>query len=574
MNRKISIIFIIGVVLLYLCFLGAAPLFDRDEGYYISVAINMLDKHSLFIPYYNNSIWLEKPVLLYWMMQATTAILGESVFAFRLPIACCGILMITSMYFLLNTILKDRKNSFIITATAAFMPLFVYISRSAMIDTPLTFFIALSLLFFFIATEKDKLNDRKWYYFSWLFLGLSFFAKGPVGPAIVLPSMFVYLILQRDFWRVFKRANIPVGVIIFCLTNFWYFVAFWKLGDVFWNKFFVEQVFDRGATSLVGWTAIFTHFSAFYIIVILLTTVPFVGAIVAGFLLSFKGGFKPREQMFDKLAIFASIFTIITLFVFSFSATKLPHYVLPVYPFLAILVGYFWSNVKSSLNVPYKKTFWTLFSAPVLLLSIAGVLVPILSYVLWGSIEGILSKGTHANEYTLPNTLPISSIVIFSLAIIGIVTLIAFIRAYKKKAVDKMITISIISGFCYSFAFAVIFIVINSWLQNPALEMAKELRVNINNNSKVVEVGIAKPSLYYYIGIDYMEPDSEVIDRKKSIKGLLYLSAENISNNKQPLYILTRNGDAIKYDHKNLFVIKKYPPYLIIGNKVAKETWQ
>ncbi|AJC49415.1 glycosyltransferase family 39 protein [Allofrancisella guangzhouensis] len=580
-------IFLVFIALIYLLFIGATPLFDRDEGYYVSVVINMLNNHNYLLPTYNNEYWLEKPILLYWLIQTSILFFSKSIFAFRLPAACCGILLIMSMNFLLRKIIKDKTFCLIICASTAFMPLLIVISRTTMIDVPLVLFTTLTLLCFFAATEKDKTCDRKWYYFSWLFLGLSFLAKGPVGIAIILPTMFIYLLIQRNFWRVFFRANIPIGVLIFCIVNFWYFLVFWKLGYKFWNDFFIQQIFNRSSKSLVGGTAIFANLGGtfFYIATILLTTIPFIAPAVSGFLLALNKGLKSRESIWDKLALLSAIFSVITIIIFSLSATKLPYYILPIYPFWGILVGYFWLNIKTNNNffIPYKNVFWSVFYLSSLLIIIVSFIAPFVIYFGWNSINNAVKRDLNPTEYALPATLPSHLWVLFLLGIISILVIFIFRHFYRKKHINYMILTTIIGGCLYSLLAILIFFISISWLQTPAINMAKELKGRLTKNSIVSEIAIIKPSLHYYLNADkindyalatkyVMSNKSQGIENYTIINDLNELDA-NVSG-KYPYYLITRDGLDIDYKSKNISIIKNFHPYIILGNDKAKQQWK
>ncbi|QIV94807.1 ArnT family glycosyltransferase [Allofrancisella frigidaquae] len=587
LKKNIFLVFIISVALMYLLFIGATPLFDRDEGYYVSVVMNMLNNHNYLLPIYNNEYWLEKPILLYWLIQTSTLLLGKSIFAFRLPAACCGVLLILSMNFLLRKIIKDKTLSLIICASIAFMPLLIVISRTTMIDIPLVLSTTLTLLCFFIATERDKSCDRKWYYFSWFFLGLSFLAKGPVGVAIILPAMFIYLLIQRRFWHVFFRANIPVGILIFCFVNFWYFIVFWKLGYKFWNDFFIQQIFNRSSKSLVGGTAIFANLGGafFYIATILLTTIPFIAPAVSGFLLALNKGLESRESTWDKLALLSAVFSIITIIIFSLSATKLPYYILPIYPFLGILVGYFWLNVKTSNNffIPYKSVFWTIFYLSSLLIIVVSFVAPFAIYFGWDSISNAVSQDFNPTEYALPATLPNYLWILFLLGIVSILVIFLFKYFYRRKNINFMILTTIVGGFLYSLLAILIFFISISWLQTPAINMATELKSKLTKNSVVSELAIMKPSLHYYLNTDKINDYAFATEYAKSNKAQgieNYTIINNLNeldakvSNKYPHYLITRDGLDIDYKSKNISVIKNLHPYIILGNNKAKQQWK
>lgn len=586
-KKNLFLLLILTVVLTYTLFLGATPLFDRDEGYYVSVVLNMIQQHDYLFPIYNNHLWLEKPILLYWLMNLSISLFGKSIFAFRLHSAISGILVVIFSFYFIEKTLKDRTTSITISATIAFMPLFALISRTTMIDSTVVLSTTLTLFCLFIAQQSDKNKDRKWYYLSWLFLSISFLAKGPVGIAIILPTAFFYTLIQRDFWRALTRSNILIGAIIFCLVNSWYFLMFFELGHTFWDAFFVKQIINRESHSLVGGTALFSNFSGFffYIAIIIFTTLPFIATIVSGLLLSLKNGIKPRQSTFDKLALLSSIFCIVTILIFSTAATKLPYYILPIYPFMAILSVYFWSYLKKQqeFHLPYKKVFWTLFYFSLGTIIIVSFIAPIAVYLLWDKILLLASNNINPTEYALPHSLPLGIVVVPLLGITGIMIIFFFKRNYKNHNINGMIATSIIGGFTYTILSLAIFFISISWLQSPAINMANKLKSKITSPSTIInEVAVIKPSLHYYLNTyninDYALLTKEAILNKES--GVeSYKIIKNISSLDKtvprdiPYYIITREALGINYTSKNIFIIQKLPPYVILGNNKAKQSW-
>ncbi|MFC4891504.1 ArnT family glycosyltransferase [Pseudofrancisella aestuarii] len=580
--------FILLVAIIYLSLLGYAPLFDRDEGYYVSVAMNMHNSGDFLLPVYNGAYWLEKPVLLYWLMNASIYLFGATVFAMRLHAALSGILLIISMSFLLIKILKDRKEALIIAASVAFMPLVVLLARTSMIDMTLTLFTTLTLLTFFIGTESEEPKDRKWYYFSWACMGLTFFAKGPVGIAFILPSVGIYLLIQNKLWNVIKRVNFPVGILIFCLVNFWYFIVFYNMGNKFWNDFFVQQIFNRSSESLVGGTAIFTGLGGvfFYIGIVFSTTGAFIALAVSGLFMSFNKEFIKRRTTFDKLALYSSIICIIATIVFSLAATKLPYYILPIYPFLGILVGYFWSNfsLEKKLRNNIKRAFWTIFSLSTFILVLAGILVPtVILFLDWNSIVVAGELNINPVEYDIPYSIPINLWLAYLVALISLLTFVGFRYFYKKNNFSYMLRTIILGGFALSISSCFIFSSIVNWLQKPAIDMSEALKVKVSKDAEIAEFALVKPSLHFYTGKEVIneyafKTDISIHNKELGIEHYSLIENLNEFNKKfkqdYPYYLIVRKGISNYKDINRAYRVQEFGPYLLLGNKYALEQWQ
>src|SRR6059058_6074797 len=72
--------------------LGAAPLFDVDEGAFSQATLEMFERGDFLTTYLNGEPRYDKPILVYWLQAAAVALLGPSEWAFRLPSALCATL--------------------------------------------------------------------------------------------------------------------------------------------------------------------------------------------------------------------------------------------------------------------------------------------------------------------------------------------------------------------------------------------------------------------------------------------------------------------------------------------------
>src|ERR671929_1514687 len=72
--------------------LGAAPLFDVDEGAFSEATLEMFERGDFLSTYLNGEPRYDKPILIYWLQAAAVALIGPSEWAFRLPSAICATL--------------------------------------------------------------------------------------------------------------------------------------------------------------------------------------------------------------------------------------------------------------------------------------------------------------------------------------------------------------------------------------------------------------------------------------------------------------------------------------------------
>ena len=265
------------LISLLLCFalLGDTPLSDRDEGEYGASVAAMYRSGDFVIPTLNGQYYLEKPIMVFWAIAGAWELVGHNELGARLPSAVSAFLLICLTWAFAYAITRDWLQSVLAAACLAFTPLFVLLARACLTDMMLTLWTTGALYCFFLGSEAEKGPHRKWFRLGWLFFGLAFLTKGPVGPAVVLPSALLYAVWQRRLWSTLARAEILFGVLLFLVVNLpWYGLAFYELRHDFWQAFFMSQNVRRFSEVLLGHGGGFLY----YLPVVLLGCFPFVGS--------------------------------------------------------------------------------------------------------------------------------------------------------------------------------------------------------------------------------------------------------------------------------------------------------
>lgn len=318
--REIIILFFLAIFL-YIWRLGSYGLIDPDEGRYAEAAREMLELKDYFIPHLNYQPRLNKPILFYWLILLSYSIFGINEFAARLPSAVAGIASIFGLYFFLKKY-KGHRVAFFSSLILLFSLQPLIIAHIAIIDSCFSLFLMLTLFAFWRFYKEDGS-----FYPFFLFSGISFILKGPV--AIILPILIVvfFALLSRSS-KPLKIFLNPGGWLLFSLIAFpWYLVVAAKTGlKEFW-EFAFQETWGRFGEG-------FVHRAPFYYYIPVLSLGFFPWCIYLFFL-------SPSFKALGKEDIIKFLISwIVTVFVFfSLCHTKLPTYILPLYPALAGLTG-------------------------------------------------------------------------------------------------------------------------------------------------------------------------------------------------------------------------------------------
>lgn len=350
MGTSIKLILFLAVLVLYFFNLGTNQVWQPNEAFYADGAKNMLKTGDFLTPVFNGEIRLNKPPVTYWIVAMGFFLFGLNEWALRIFHALMGIGTALMVYHMAKISFGERSSVVSFLAMSLSF-LFVANSRYASPEVPLTFFITLSLYLWFLSYKK---------HITWAFCGsvlassLAVLTKGPVGFLLPASVIFLYLILT-DRRELFKLKYYLGTFAVVLLSGWWYLYQFRENKEIFLEVFLKENI--KRVYAMEG------DPFYFYLLDINFSFLPYSFLVFPATLWALK---SKRKEL-----LFFAIWFLWPLFVFSLVKMKLPLYIMPSYPAMAVLVGVFLSSVE---NKALKVTSWIL---SVLLLTA----VPILAFL-------------------------------------------------------------------------------------------------------------------------------------------------------------------------------------------------
>lgn len=355
--RDLFILFLF-VIFFYNIGLGSYPLFTPDEGRYSEVAREMIASHDFITPRLNGIILFDKPILHYWLQVLSLSFFGESEWAVRFfPMLSAFILIIAT--YLFGCYFFDKRSGIFAALILATTPLIFGAAHYANLDLEVACFITLSI---YCGTTAFFKASRLFLYLAAITAGLAFLTKGLIGlffPGVILGFMFFYL----RAWQKFKFSQVAFAFLLFAATVLpWYFAVQIKHPNFFYH-FFITQHVTRFLSQ-----AEFNNKEPmwFFIPIILIGFFPWSLFLYHGIKKSIMAVIKKQNAIL--LCLLLAVFTF--LIFFSIPHSKLVGYILPIFPPLSLLLGWYISE-----NVTlFKKKFY-IASFSVLLLSVAALLL-------------------------------------------------------------------------------------------------------------------------------------------------------------------------------------------------------
>ena len=322
-DYRIAILFCIAFLSLF-PLLGAAPLFDEDEGFYAEASREMLENGNYLTAHINGSQQYDKPILIYWLQVISFKILGQNEFAARFPSALATFLWMLAIF-------KFTRRH--VGLQSGFLSALFFISaiqititgKAAIVDSILNLFLTQCLFHIYEYTQ----NQKKRIYTAAIYAGLGFLAKGPVAVVIPFGVSLIYCLTQRQFRLWLKMVfNFPAILIFIAIALPWYVLEYLDQGMIFIQDFFLKHNLERFSRTFEGHSG-----SLFYYVpVIIVGTLPHCGLLFA--LIR-----HAKSLLKQDVYRFCFIWVGFVLVLFSFGSTKLPHYILSAFPPLFILYG-------------------------------------------------------------------------------------------------------------------------------------------------------------------------------------------------------------------------------------------
>lgn len=355
--EKNSLLILTCVIFFTLFFgIGGVPLLDPDEPVYAETAREMLQTGDFLSPRIFGDYWYDKPPMYYWLVAAAFKVFGYGEFAARFPAALMGALTAFMLYFSVTKLFNERAgfwSSLILTSCIQFF----YLSKAAVTDTSLLFFMTGALLSFL----------HKKYWLMYVCMGFATLVKGPIG--IVFPGIiiFLYLLFMGQLKEIF-RMHVLRGLLVYLLVaGPWYYLMYTVHGMEFINTFLGFHNVTRFTTPEHASRVTFWY----YFPVVILGLFPWTGLLIQ----SVKASISDSRIDDMRLLIFMHVWWVFVFIFFTICKTKLVSYILPMFPALAIVIG--WNISRMIQKMRHNTTFyhWIAGSGLMFLLLGAGWIV-------------------------------------------------------------------------------------------------------------------------------------------------------------------------------------------------------
>jgi 4-amino-4-deoxy-L-arabinose transferase-like glycosyltransferase len=320
-NRQTVSIFLAALLacIVLLPLLGHKPLTNWDEGIYAEISREMLSL-GVLVPHWNYQTWFEKPPLMLWITAAFFKMFGVTEFWARAGSALSGVCIVALLHAWLarRDILAAWLSTFILLSTFGFL----HVCRAGEMDVLLSLGCCLALC------GLTAIQDRQlsgWYLF-WSGFAIALMTKGAASIVLIITAVLFAALERWNTTRLGKSFWLGLSLFLAFVLP-WHLYMFHRFGASFLTEYLGFHVLARATHQIEEHN---THWW-YYLRVLLISAAPF--ALLYPF--AIVDSFRRRE-----LRAWA-IFAVVVVAFFTAVQTRLPHYIAPAYPALALLTSVF-----------------------------------------------------------------------------------------------------------------------------------------------------------------------------------------------------------------------------------------
>ncbi|HEY5896461.1 MAG TPA: glycosyltransferase family 39 protein [Burkholderiales bacterium] len=295
--------------------LGIRPLYKADESRYGEISREMVASADWITPRLNGFKYFEKPPLQYWATAALFSVLGEKDWVARLWTALIGFAGIGMALYAGNRLFGPPVGAYA-AAVLAGSPLYAILGQVNTLDMGVSFFLSAALFAFAMGHMLV----------FWAACALAVLSKGLIGIVLPLATVVLYGLLKRD-WAIVRRMRPVAGPLVFLLISAPWFIAVSMANPEFAHFFFIQEHFQRFTTEMHH-----RVHPAWYF-------VPVLAAGIGPWLVPLGRAAVRVFGQRSEAELLLWLWALVVFAFFSVSSSKLPPYILPIFPALAVLAA-------------------------------------------------------------------------------------------------------------------------------------------------------------------------------------------------------------------------------------------
>ncbi|ASQ45445.1 ArnT family glycosyltransferase [Legionella clemsonensis] len=454
-------------LLLFLPGIAKLPAIDRDEAHFAQASRQMLQTNNYFQIRFQDKTRFQKPPGINWLQAASVRLFSHAdattIWPYRLPSLLGGLFSVLLLYFFARHFTSQRT-ALLAAGLFATSLLLIVETHMAVIDASLLFSVLLMQGSLWHCYEKGIVGERVhwgWAFAFWLALSFGMVLKG-VTPLVGFLTIGALCLFERRLDWLQEVRLYRGGLLFLLLTLAWVY----KVNEAEHSNYLMQMFYKDLLPKLQGGHESHGKPPLFHLLILPLTFWP------ASLFLWHAGVYASRWHR-EKIVKFLLAWLIPTWLFFEVMPTKLPQYVLPTFPAIALLCALAIDSNKQD-RLPGK---WVRFLQ-----------------IMWG----ILSIGLASSFIILPYLLMGKIYVVSSLLFCGILllTVISVYFSWQGAYRQSSIAVCITALITYPLLFEQLLPQLEPvWLTRHIIELIKTEK--ITDAKPLLVAGFEEPSLVF-----------------------------------------------------------------------------
>jgi 4-amino-4-deoxy-L-arabinose transferase-like glycosyltransferase len=318
--------------LLYLPGIATVPMMDRDSAHFAQATKQMLQSNNYFQIRFQEKTRYQKPPGINWLQAMSVKAFSDEqsnkVWPYRVPSALGGLLSVLLCYFFAARFLH-KEAAMLGASLLAVTLLLIVESHLAVIDSSLLSSVIMMQGALWCIYTKAKQGEKAgwgWALLFWLAMGYGFVLKG-VTPLVGFLTLFALSIVDRN-WRWLKGLRWQWGIPLLLVSMVW---LIW-VNEAEQSNYLLKMVQKDLLPKLQGGHESHGQPPLFHLAILPLTFWP-------ASLFLWQAGVRGWVKRKDQVEKFLLAWIVPTWVFFELMPTKLPQYVLPTFPAVALLAA-------------------------------------------------------------------------------------------------------------------------------------------------------------------------------------------------------------------------------------------
>ena len=479
-HLKELIILLLLTLSLFFSSINSLPVLDRDEARYAQSSKQMLESNNYFSIKFQNEYRSKKPIGIYWLQVISLnllanisyvnnfkyEVLNDNIWKYRLVSAVATFLSIFFLYFSSKNLFQKQvafKSCLILAGSL------LVIAESHIAKTDSVLLLLSTIMFITLLKYYKRLDNMATlnFFLLWGSLGISILIKGPLLLILLLLTVILISLIEKDIsWT--KDSRPLLGVLFVLVIGLpWFFLLSVEEQKNFIQESFFHDFLGKAVNvqeshggfpgfHLIGLWIFFSPFSIFFM--------PLINFI--------KTSYKRKK------ILFLICWILPCLIIMELIPTKLPHYILPVYPAIAILMGLLLSDISKNKSFFYNK-------------------VSYLGYFVYFLVSnGLIIFVFKANQ--IYGQINFISIIYY--CVLLLFNNIVFIFIFKKQIRNAFYYLVIYSSIFSTIIYLLILPNLTLLWTSKNIAFLLEENDYIENKSSIASIGYNEPSLIFEVG--------------------------------------------------------------------------